>query len=194
MKAQTAAAGFRVKSGWAAVVLLTGSIDSPVVVDTCEIHLSDPKFPETRQPYHADFGQLETDARKTNRRANVVRRVTTQSISDLLSEYRQRGYSMTRACLVVGSKVDPATIANLHIRAHSLEGQLFRSVLQRALETHGIHTVILLERDAYAATAARLKRSISEVRETVQDLGRTIQGSWRVEQKVAAAGAWLARC
>ena len=85
-------------------------------------------------------------------------------------------------------------IANLHIRAHALEGQLFRSALQRALETHGIHTVIVLERQAYAATAARLKRSISEVQETVLGLGRTIESSWRVEQKVAAAGAWLALC
>src|ERR1044072_1651298 len=148
MKAQTAAAGFGVKSGRAVVVLLTDSTDSPLVGDTREIHLCDPKFPETRQPYHADFGQLETDTRKTNWHADIVHRTTMQSISELLSDYRQRGYSKRPAFLVVGSKVDPAMIANLHIRAHALEGQLFRSALQRALETHGIHTVIVLERQA----------------------------------------------
>src|SRR5206468_9522358 len=52
--------GFRVKSGWAAVVLFTGPVGSPVLRDNRMIDLSDPQFPDTRQPYHAAFGQLET--------------------------------------------------------------------------------------------------------------------------------------
>ena len=194
VKAETAAAGFRVKSGWAAAALLTGPIGSPVLYESRAIDLSDPRVPETRQPYHADFGELETDARKTNRRADIVRRKTAQSITELLLNSRRKGYSITSACLVVGSQIDPATIANPHIRAHALEGQLFRSALEQALKAHGIQTCIILERDAYATVAARLKRSINEVRRTVQDLGRTIEGSWRAEQKLAAVAAWFAHC
>jgi hypothetical protein len=194
VNAETAALGFRVKSGWAAVVLLTGPIDSPALRDNRVIDLSDPRVPETRQPYHATFGQLETDAKKTNRRTDIVHRVTKQSVTKLLSDYRRKGYSGTRASLVVGSQRDPATIANPHIRAHALEGQLFRSALEQALNAHGIRTAILLERDAYVTAGAQLKRPHDEVRQTIQNLGRSSDGPWRAEQKLAALGAWLALC
>jgi hypothetical protein len=194
VKAETAAPGFRVKSGWAAAVLLTGPIGSPALRDNRVIDLSDPRVPETRQPYHATFGQLETDAKKTNRRTSIVHRVTKQSITDLLSDYRRKGYSITCASLVIGSQIDPASVANPHIRAHALEGQLFRSALDQALNAHGIRTFILLERDAYARAGAQLKKSCDDVRQTIQNLGRSTEGSWRVEQKLAALGAWLALC
>ena len=42
---QRAMIGFRVKSGWAAAVLVTGPIDAPVVCDATAIELSDPKVP-----------------------------------------------------------------------------------------------------------------------------------------------------
>lgn len=194
VKAETAAPGFRVKSGWAAAVLLTGPIGSPALRDNRMIDLSDPRVPETRQPYHTTFGQLETDAKKTNRRASIVHRVTKQSITDLLSDYRRKGYSITCASLVIGSQIDPASVANPHIRAHALEGQLFRSALDQALNAHGIRTFILLERDAYARAGAQLKKSCDDVWQTIQNLGRSTEGSWRVEQKLAALGAWLALC
>jgi hypothetical protein len=192
VKPQTVALGFRVKSGWASVVLLTGPIGSPALRDNRMVDLSDPQFPETRQPYHATFGQLETDAKKTNRRAGIVHRVTKQSITDLLSDYRRKGYAMTSTCLVVGSRLDPATIANPHIRAHALEGQLFRSALEQALNAQGVGAFILLERDAYGKASAQLKKSCDDVRQTIQNLGRSTEGPWRAEQKLAAVGAWIA--
>ncbi len=194
VNAETAALGFRVKSGWAAVVLLSGPVDSPALRDNRVIDLSDPRVPETRQPYHATFGQLETHAKKTNRRTDIVHRVTKQSVTKLLSDYRPKGYSITRASLVVGSQRDPATIANPHIRAHALEGQLFRSVVEDALCAHDICTAILLECDAYATAAAELKKSSDDVRRTIQNFGRSTDGPWRAEQKLAALGAWLALC
>jgi hypothetical protein len=192
VKAETAAAGFRVKSGWAAAVLLTGPIGSPALRDNRMIDLSDPRVPETRQPYHATFGELETDAKKTNRRTGIVHRVTKQSIKDLLSDYRRKGYSITCVSLVIGSQIDPASIANPHIRAHALEGQLFRSALEQALNAHGIRTFTLLERDAFARAGAQLKKPCDDVRQTIQNLGRATEGPWRAEQKLAALGAWLA--
>jgi hypothetical protein len=144
VKAETAAAGFRVKSGWAAVVLLTGPIGSPALRDNRMIDLSDPRVPETRQPYHATFGQLETDAKKINRRTDIVHRITKQSMTDLLSDYRRKDYSITCASLVIGSQLNPASIANPHIRAHALEGLLFRSALEQALDAHGIGAFISL--------------------------------------------------
>jgi hypothetical protein len=194
MKPQPAALGFRVKSGWAAAVLLTGSARSPQLCDVRRIDLSDPRFPETRQPYHAAMGKLEADTTKINRRVSVVRSIAQQSIATLLASYRGKGCAISRAALVVGSQVDPDSIANAHIRAHAFEGQLFRSALEEALQTYGIRTEILIERNAYAQAAAKLKESNDNVRCVIRNFGRVAKGPWRAEQKLAALAAWLALC
>lgn len=193
VKPQTAALGFRVKSGWAAAVLLTGPARSPRLCDVRRIDLSDPRLPETRQPYHAAMGKLEMDTRKVNRRVDAVRRIAEKSIATLLASYRQKPYAVRRAALVVGSQIDPDLIANPHIRAHAFEGRLFRSVLEESLQAHGVHTQVLMERDAYGHAAVKLKRSDENVRRVIQNLGRTTDAPWRAEQKLAALAAWLAR-
>ncbi|MFZ0915423.1 MAG: hypothetical protein WAN04_00865 [Candidatus Udaeobacter sp.] len=187
-----AALGFRVKSGWAAAVLLTGSARSPQLCGLERIDLSNPRLPETRQPYHAAMGRLETDAKKISRRVDVVRRITKKSIAKLLSAYRQQNFTIKHAALVVGSQIDPRSIANAHIRAHALEGQLFRSVLQQSLHEHGIRAEVLLEREAYGKAAVELKQSKENVRRMIQNFGRDTKGSWRTEQKLAAVAAWVA--
>jgi len=194
VNAEIAALGLRVKSGWAAVVLLTGPIGSPALRDNRVIDLSDLQFPETRQPYHAAMGQLEMDTTQTNRRTDIVRRVTKHSVAKLLADCRRKDYAITRTSLVVGSQLDPATIANPHIRAHALEGRLFRSALEQALNAHGIRTLILLERDAYDNATMQLEKSSADVRQTIQNFRRFTDGPWRAEQKLAAVGAWLALC
>ena len=187
-----AALGFRVKSGWAAAIMLTGSARSPQLCDVQRIDLSDPRLPETRQPYHAAMGRLETDTQKINRRVDVVRRITEKSIAKLLAGYRQQNFTIKRAALVVGSLIDPRSVANAHIRAHALEGQLFRSVLQEFLHKHRILSDVLIERDAYARAAVQLKQSNENVRRMIQNFGRAAKASWRAEQKLAALAAWVA--
>jgi hypothetical protein len=187
-----AALGFRVKSGWAAAVVLTGSACSPQLCDVQRIDLSDPQLPETRQPYHAAMGKLETDPRKIDRRVRVVRSIAQRSIATLLAGCRQNGYSIRRAALVVGSQIDPASVTNPHIRAHAFEGRLFRSVVEKSLQTHRIRTDVLIERDAYMQAAIQLKQSNENVRRMIQNFSRETEAPWRAEQKLAALAAWLA--
>jgi len=194
-KSQTAALGFRVKSGWAAAVLLTGTARSPQLSDIGRVELCDPRRPETRQPYHAAMGKLETDSTKLNQRERVVRSISQESLMELLNCYRQKRFQIKRAALVVGSQINPAEIANPHIRAHALEGRLFRSVVEQTLHDYEICTEILVERDAYASVAARLKRSIDDVKRAMENLGRSPvakAGPWRAEQKLAAVAALFA--
>ena len=191
---QTGALGFRVKSGWAAVVLLTGTPRSPKVSDASCVQLSDPRLPETRQPYHAGTGELETDSTTINRRERVVRTISEQTLTKLVTTYRQKGFRIRRAALVVGSKINPDDIANPHIRAHALEGRLFRSVVEQSLQAHAIRSEVLLERDAYSSVAAVLKQSGDDLKRTIQNLGpsTSVKGRWRAEQKLAALAALLA--
>jgi len=191
-KPRAAALGLRVKSGWAAAVLLTGTARSPQLCDVRRIELSDPQHPETRQPYHAAMGKLERDARKINQRVDLVRGIAQQSIATLLAGYRRQNLRIRRAALVVGSQIDPDSIANPHIRAHAFEGRLFRSVLEESLRAHRIRANILIERHAYAHAVEELKQTNQNVRRKIQDFGRETETPWRAEQKLAAVAAWLA--
>lgn len=134
-RAQTAGLRFRVKSGWAAVVLLTKTAHSIQLSDVNRIEVCDPRLPETRQPYPAAIGELETDLAKINERERVVRSISQESLTKLLNDYQQEEFRIKSAALVIGSQIDPAKITNPHIRAHALEGRLFRRCWSKACRT-----------------------------------------------------------
>ena len=185
MKASRAALGFRVKSGWAAVILLEGSVGAPRLRGSNVINLSAPREPETQQPYHAAMGKLETNGAKIKRRTQSVRRTTERSIVDLLKRCGDDGYMIRRAGLVVGSVIDPESIPNPHVRAHALEGRLFRTTLKAALEAHGIRCAIFRERDIYRTATKSLGQPPERIKRALINLGRSRSGPWRAEQKLA---------
>jgi len=128
----TTAIGCRVKSGWAVTVLLAGPVGSPHVLDRRRIELSDPSVPDTMQPYHAGLHAERIDPGAVEQLTRLVARCAHQELAGLVRAYRAMGYQPTRIGIVVGSIIDPATIANPHIRAHAQEGRLFRTVVETA--------------------------------------------------------------
>jgi hypothetical protein len=182
--------GFRVKSGRAVFVLIEGSIRTPRLRQSDVINLSDPRNPNTRQPYHAAMGKLETNATTPKRRVERARRATERSVADLIQRCADDGCTIHRAALVVGSVIDPESIANPHIRAHALEGRLFRTVLEDDLRSRGIQCAIFTERDVYPTASNLLGESPIQIRKTIAELGRSASAPWRADQKVAAVAAW----
>src|SRR5262252_1560312 len=186
-----AAIGFTVKSGWASAVLLAGSAASPRVLDSRRIDLSDPAIPESRQPYHAGFGTARADSSERSRLIGAVKRFGRQSVTNTIRRYRAVGHSVQGAGVVVGSLIDPALIANDHIRIHALEGQLFRGVVQDATNRCKLPCSIWRERDLHAQAGSILERPEQALRDAIAALGRGVGGPWRAEQKAAALAAWL---
>jgi hypothetical protein len=187
-----AAIGFRVKSGWATAIVLAGASDSPQVIDRRTVELSDPAVPGSRQPYHVVMGSRPQDvAAVETRLCDAVRSTTRRSIDRFVSEIRQAN-KLRGAGFVVGSKADPSKIANDHIRAHALEGQLFRTALTDAAESLDLACILLVERRAYAEAASALDRKEDELKQAVTELGRGGDGPWRADEKLAALAAWVA--
>jgi len=184
--------GFRVKSGWAAVVLVARAGRSLQALDTRTIDLCDPAIAETRQPYHAGMGKLQTNEAILERRKKVIVQAANQSVSRLLNDYRAVGHAIQGAGLVVGSDIDPAKVASPHIRAHALEGRLFRTVLEDALQSNGLSCLVIVEKTAYVTAAKSLKRTEAELKRVVSEMGRSLIGPWRADEKTAALAAWLA--
>jgi len=188
-----AALGFRVKSGWAAAVLLAGPAPPRQVADRRVIELSDRAVPESRQPYHAMMGAPPGGGPRLEKRlVRIVESTTRRSIIALLKDYRKSGHAVRAVGLVVGSLTDPTTIANDHIRAHALEGRLFRTALERAVRSFRLPCSVLVERDAYAQAATVLRRPVGELKRAVTELGRALSCPWRADEKVATLAAWMA--
>lgn len=192
-KPTPAALGFRVKSGWAMAVLLAGPASSPRLLRCERALLSDPNVPATVQPYHAALNLPGAEAKAEVRRlVKLVNAAAKRSVKELLNQATNVGYEVHGAALVVGSLVDPATLHNDHIRAHGLEGQLFRSALEDAFRARDISCAVFLEKDAYARAAEQLRMTEAAARRTIAQLGESHEGSWRAEEKMAALAAWVA--
>jgi hypothetical protein len=186
-----AAIGFRVRSGWAAAVLLRGSPDAPRVLRHRQVELCDPSEPATRQPYHAGFGLALSDSTQAQRLADAVRRWGEQAVAALVGEWRSETTNLDRAGLVVGSDIDPETIPNQHIRAHARERRLFRTTVEAALERADLPCRVVVVRDLYTIAEAELGRPEPHLKALLVALGRGLPGPWRAEEKMAAAVAWL---
>ena len=186
-----AAAGLTVKSGWASVVLLAGPSKAPRLIDARRIALSDPRIPESKQPYHAGFGTARGAGRELSWLVRSVERFGKRSVTQVIREYRAGGHRLRGAGIVVGSLIDPARIGNSYIRIHALEGKLFREVVQTALGRSRVRFTTWRERDLYPLAQRTLKRQNAPLRSTLTMLGQGVKGGWRAEEKAAALAAWL---
>ncbi len=188
-----AALGFRVKSGWATAVLLTGPKTAPRVVERRVAELCDPAVPEARQPFHAGLGRHEARAaREVARLVAAVERYAARSLRRLIREYRTAGHRLRGVGIVVGSTIDPASIANEHIRAHAEEGRLFRSVIETAARAANLRARVVVQRELLAHAAQALGIPAPRLKTRAAALGETVDGPWRADEKAATLAAWLA--
>jgi hypothetical protein len=186
-----ATVGFRVKSGWSVAVLVTGTASNPQVIERCVVRLADPDIPESTQPFHAGLGGHKPAAKADVRRLRqVVEQYASHSLAELFDGYHASGYRVSGVGIVVGSMIDPATIANEHIRAHAEEGQLFRVVIEVAAKARAIAPVVIREKDIVRHASDALGLPAQEIKPMLLGLGKHVKGSWRADDKNAALAAW----
>jgi hypothetical protein len=84
--------GFRVHSGWAAVVAVKGPASSPAVVDRRRIELADPAIRGSLQPFHA-AAELDPAAAEEliKQRADSTNALALQSLRQLIGDLRLSG-------------------------------------------------------------------------------------------------------
>jgi len=184
--------GLRAKTGRAIGVALGGSANSPQVLKKFEIKLTDPKLPDTAQPYHAVMELRWEESQKAVRPSVVaIERVARTAMATLIKELQANG-SKVRGVGVIGSKDrDLARIGNYHIRAHAAEGILFRRVLELAAERNGLPTRAFADGELEKIASSELEISLQLIKQTLQNLGRSLEPPWRADEKLSALAAWL---
>ena len=104
-----------------------------------ELHLFDPKVPDSRGPFHPALEHQGPRGEKMVKRAvEAATRVGRHAVAELVSELRAGESECLRAGLVVGSLIDPARIGNPHVRAHASEGKLFREIVESGLSDRSV--------------------------------------------------------
>jgi hypothetical protein len=178
---ETAALGFRSKTGRAIVVVLAGHHDDPKFVLRREVQLVDPSM--TIGPYHEVMDLPWSEAQNAVQPVLAkIERIAAQVIEGLLGEIRERGFGVRAAGIVGSPDRDLARIGNPHIRAHAAEGIAFRRVLQIAASSCRLKVMTFSDRDITARAPVDL----------LKVLGRSAGPPWRADERAAATAAWIA--
>jgi hypothetical protein len=191
-----AAVGFRVHSGWAALVALTLDRGAPMVIARERVHLVETFSYKFRQPYHT-AGRLPPDqaAAFVVRMKSEARRLAAAAIRKLEAELRAQGFALARcAVLLASGRPLPALprILASHAMIHTADGELFREALLHAAARRGLPTVTIHEREVLAAASKALRMKPNEITRRIAALGRPIGPPWSQDEKFASAIAWLA--
>jgi hypothetical protein len=167
MIATVTAAGFRVKTGRAIVIVLD---DEQRFVARREIALVDPRVPETAEPHHAVMHLPWRDAQLAVKPfEEAIVRVADDELRKLVDEF---GID----CVGVAGAPDrdPGKVGNEHIRAHSAEGMLFRQAVEAAARHAGLPCITISDRETPPA---------------LKELGSKAGRPWRADERLAAHAA-----
>jgi hypothetical protein len=189
---KAAGLGFRVRTGRATAVALSGTKKEPKVLWRRQVDLFDPEVSESREPYHPALDLEGARGERVVKRAvEAATRVGRLAVAEPVSELRADDWTCLRAGLVVGSLIDPARIGNPHVRAHASEGKLFREIVESGLSACGVASFTITTDRLYESAAAALGLTVSDVKEALRAMGDAAGRPWRAEHKEAALAAWM---
>ena len=190
-----AAIGLRAHSGWAALVVLAGSADSPEVIARRRIEIADPGIGGSKQPFHAaerlEFPEAEAYIERCH---GSTQRLARESLQAAISGLCDRRAQVIGCGIIMGSgRALPALEAILksHALIHTAEGEFFRNALLDASEWCGIPVLGVKEKELYELGVAKIGVPASELERRIQQMGKTMGPPWTQDQKYAALAAWM---
>ncbi len=191
-----AALGLRAHSGWAALVAVAKTENSPYVILRRRIETCDPAVRCSKQPFHAaeslDLSDAEALIQKCRESTQKLSRKALRAAAD---ELRGKGFEIIGCGVILGSGrtlPDLKAILASHALLHTAEGEFFRKALVEAGRHCGLPVIGLKERDALEEASQKLHISASDLQKRITEMGRGIGPPWTQDQKYAALAGWLA--
>ena len=191
-----AAVGFRVHSGWAAMIAVSLAKNVPELLVRRRVHLVKTFSYEYRQPYHTaaksapDEGRAFVSHVKSEARALALR-----ALREVKIELEKHDYSLERCGLLLASgrplPALPKILAS-HSLIHTADGELFREALLHATTRCGLEPLAIKERDLLDSAARALRRRPADLAQHISGLGRSLGPPWSRDEKLASLVAWLA--
>lgn len=190
-----AAIGFRVHSGWAALVTASHDSGKVEILERRRVSVAHLKTSGPSQPYHRAENMKLIQAERFIANFFIESEcLAVQSIRKLLDELRARQISVVGSAILLasGRMLPPLPkILASHALIHAAEGEFFRNVFTTACNSLDLPVTGIKEGDldkrvemAFGVTAFRIKRQIS-------GLSRTLGPPWTKDQKTAALAALI---
>jgi hypothetical protein len=191
-----AAVGFRVHSGWSAVVAVCLEKGAPVVLHRQRVQLVETFTYRFRQPYHTGKKMALAAAREFIAGVREQGRdLAYRAIHDLQVELEVRGYQLSRGALLLASGKPLPELEKIlasHALIHTADGELFRECLLHASARCGLGVVSIRERELLDQAVKAFHVPGSSLLRQVTQLGRPFGAPWSQDEKYAALAAWLA--
>jgi len=191
-----AAVGFRVHSGWAAVVVVWLEKGAPVVLDRKRAHLVKTFSYTFRQPYHTAEKMPLAEARKFVAQVQTeARQLAQRMILGMQSEFEKLEIRLMRGSLLLASGrplPDFEKILASHALIHTADGELFREALFYAAKRCGIEMVGMKERELIECARQTLHMQPAALLRRIAELGKPFGSPWSQDEKFATVAAWLA--
>jgi hypothetical protein len=191
-----AALGFRVHSGWAALVAVRLEKGAPVVLARERVHLVETFTYEFRQPYHTAEKMLQGQAGEFIERVrDEARRLAHRAIQGLQSELQKQGLAVKSCGLLLASgRPLPALekILASHALIHTADGELFREALLHASARCGLRDSRIKEKELLERAGQVLRLKSDGLMRRVTELGKSLGAPWSQDEKFATLAAWLA--
>lgn len=191
-----AAVGFRVHSGWSAVVAVCLEKGAPVVLCRQRLQLVETFTYRFRQPYHTGEKMALAEAREFIAGVREQgRELAYRAIRKLQAELEERGYQLSRGALLLASGRPLPELEKIlasHALIHTADGELFRECLMHASARCGLAVVSMRERELLEQASKALRVPRPSFLRRVTELGRPLGAPWTQDEKFATLAAWLA--
>jgi len=191
-----AALGFRVHSGWTALIALAIENNQPIVLSRQRPHLVATFSYTFRQPYHTAEKMDLTEAQTfLDQQRDESRVLALAALRSAQTEVAQQGYKLTRAALLLASGRPLPELSKIlasHSIIHTADGEFFREALLHACAQAHLAVATIKDRELQATAATTLRRKPSALTRFVNDLGKPLGSPWTQDEKFATLAAWLA--
>ena len=190
-----AAIGFRVHSGWAAMVAVSLEDGVPVVLQRRKLLLVETFSYTFRQPYHTAEKMPLGDASEFVRGVEIEsRELALSGLHALEKELDSADYKVRGCALLLasGRKLPEfEKILASHALIHTADGELFREAIRHCCASAKLPLTAIKERELLAAASKRLNKRPEFLNRQVATLGKSLGPPWTQDEKLATLAAWL---
>jgi hypothetical protein len=191
-----AAVGFRVHSGWSALVAVSLEKNEPLVLRRQRAQLVKTFSYTFRQPYHtgekmgfAGAGEFIADVRKE------AEALAYEALHAMEADLKEQGYRLERAGLLLASGrplPELQKILQSHALIHTADGELFREALRSASTHCRLRVTCTKEGELLERCAEAFSLRAPVVLRRATELGKGLGAPWSQDEKFATLAAWLA--
>ena len=192
----TAALGFRLHTGWAAVVAIAGIPGKFQVLLRRRIELLPSGDSVPRFVYHKSAELALSEAVELVSRAEAASEKSALiAVKEVLDHLGSLAVAVKAGGIPCGLRAVPTDLSAVlrsHPMIHTAEGALFQRAVTSACQGSGLAVISAREREVWRNAASSWSLNEEGLRQQVDGLRKSVGAPWGTDQKTATAFALLA--